>query len=376
MGVPMTTAGSGPWIRSARWDLTWLVGSALTVGIAPVLHALGVSAEGVAMVIMLIVGGPHVFVTFTRTNLDPEFSRKRPVYTWLVLIVPVITAVVALNYTRLFLTVFFTWASLHVLHQMIYIANGYSNRQQRPPARWEQWVEYGVVLTALYPLATKRMVEGTFTLDGVHPLMPAALLHPWLWISMYVVFGVFLLAWIGLSIRRGRRGALHYGKTALIGATVLGTHFAALYPNLDVAFQGINTWHCTQYMALIWLANRAAQERGKEQGRFVRWLSRPGSRGFRAFYGISVLATLGLVGLITLATSLFGVSWLLAYYMFGKGLLLSHYYFDSFLFTRGDEITLPQRAWSRIGGAFQLVGRDRPAREAVGAGDPGHPALG
>jgi hypothetical protein len=299
-----------------------------------------------------------VFVTFTRTNMDPGFKRRHPIYTNLVYLVPVLTAVVALNFTRMFLTVFFTWASLHVIQQNLYIANSYSNRQPRPPSLKERFVEYGVALTALYPLATMRMVNGTFTLDGIAPYVPQFMLKPWLWISIYVVFGSFLVAWIAQSVALARRGELHKGKTALIATTVLGTHFAALYPNLDVAFQGINTWHCVQYMALIWLLNRKSAERGKEQYSFVRKLSGEGERGALVYYGVSVVFTLGMVGLIYAMHMLLGVSFLLAYYMFGKGTLLAHYYFDSFLFTREDEVTLPRRAWNRVGQAFRL----RPAR--------------
>ncbi len=339
----------GRWIRSARWDLTWLILSVLVVPVSPLLHTLGVSPANVAMIVMLVVGGPHVFVTFTRTNMDPRFVRNHRVYTRLAFLIPFATAAFAYGATPLFLTVFFTWASLHVLQQITYIANCYSNRQKLAPATLERWVEYGVIFSCLYPFATVRMVEGTFMLDGTQLLVPEAILGPGLVWAAFGVFGVFLLAWTVLVVRRAIAGTLHYGKTALLGATVAATFFTPLFPNLDVAFQGINSWHCVQYLALIWWANRVRTERGEVELGFVRSLSAGGVRGFLWYYLSAVLGTVFIVGLVYGIAAIVPkradgspvVSELLIYYMIGKGLLLTHYYYDTFLFTQRDELTTP-----------------------------------
>jgi hypothetical protein len=342
LSVTIADTGNGPWIRSARWDLTWLVGSVLVVPIAPLLYRLGLTADEVAMVVLFAVGGPHVFVTFTRTTLSKSFVRQYPVYARLAYLVPFATAAFALNATALFLTVFFTWASLHVLQQIIYVGNAYSNRQSAPPGKLERMVEYGVVLSALYPFATVRMVEGTFALDGTKLLVPEFFLGPGLIYTAFGVFGTFVAGWLFFTARRAARGELHYGKTLLIAATICGTCFAPLFPNLDVAFQGINSWHCIQYLALIWLTNRRRMEAGGVRNGFVRRLSGEGSRGFFAYYAAAFAFTAIMGAVILGLHHLLAVSFLLAYYMLGKGILLMHYYFDSFLFTREDEVTLPR----------------------------------
>jgi hypothetical protein len=284
-----------------------------------------------------------VFVTFTRTNLDPGFVRKHPWYSRGAYVIPFLTAAFALYKEDLFLTVFFTWASLHVLQQILYIANAYSNRQRFAPTPWERFFEYGAVLSCLYPFATVRMVEGTFMLDETKLLVPEALLGPGLVWAAFGVFGFFLAGWVALSVRRYRRGDLHYGKTALIGATVAATLFTPLFPNLDVAFQGINTWHCVQYLALIWWANRIRRDRNEMELPMVRALSEPGWRGLARYYLAAVAGTGVVIGLIYGVQVLFpSLSLLLIYYMIGKGLLLTHYYYDTFLFTRRDEVTVPQ----------------------------------
>jgi hypothetical protein len=303
------------------------------------------TADGVATVIMLAVGGPHVFVTFTRTNMDPRFVRRHRVYTSVAYLIPFATAAFALLYTPLFLTVFFTWASLHVLQQIIYVSDCYTARQATPPRPWERLVEYGVVLSCLYPFAAVRMSEGTFRLDNTKLLVPEAILGTGLIVFAFGVFGIFLLAWLVLTIRGAVRGTLHYGKTALIGATVAATFFTPLFHNLDVAFQGINSWHCIQYLALVWWSNRIRAERGETQIGFVKYLSEKGLRGFLRYYLTSVALTAGVVGLIYVIYWIFPrISPLLAYYMVGKGLLLVHYYYDTFLFTQRDVLRMPAAA--------------------------------
>jgi hypothetical protein len=339
------------WIRSPQWDMTWLVLSVLVVPLSPLLFSLGVTPAAVATIVMVIVGGPHVFVTFTRTNMDPRFVRSHRTYTRLAYLIPLATAAFAYFATPLFLTAFFTWASLHVLQQIAYVSNCYSNREKMKPTSLERFVEYGLIFSCLYPFAAVRMVQGTFMLDGTKLLVPEAILGPGLIWSAFGIFGAFLVAWIALTVVRYRRGALHYGKTALLGATVGATFFTPLFPNLDVAFQGINSWHCVQYLALVWWANRIRRDRGETELSFVRSISAPGIPGFLRYYLSAVLGTLAIVGLVAAVAYAIPASWttadgrpisgLLVYYMIAKGLLLTHYYYDTFLFTQRDELTAP-----------------------------------
>ena len=340
------------WIKSPRWDLTWLILSVLVVPVSPLLHSLGVSPTRVAMIVMLLVGGPHVFVTFTRTNMDPRFVRNHRIYTRLAFLIPLATAAFAYHATQLFLTVFFTWASLHVLQQIAYLTNCYSNRQKFAPTKLERWAEYGLIFSCLYPFATDRMVKGTFTLDGTQLLVPEAILGPGLVWTAFGVFGAFLIGWIVFVVRRALAGTLHYGKTALLAATVGATFFTPLFQNLDVAFQGINSWHCIQYLALIWWANRVRADRGEVELGFVRSISAGGTAGFLRYYLSAVLGTLLIIGLVFGISAIVPrgadgkpiVSELLVYYMIGKGLLLTHYYYDTFLFTQRDELSVPSPA--------------------------------
>jgi hypothetical protein len=166
-------------------------------------------------------------------------------------------------------------------------------------------------------------------------------------VAAFGIFGAFLLGWIAFLVKRYRAGTLHYGKTALLAATVGATLFTPRFQNLDVAFQGINAWHCVQYLALVWWTNRIRTDRGETEFGFVRALSGAGIGGFLRYYLAAVAGTALVIGIVIAITAVLpkaaaGKSHgLLIYYMIANGLLLTHYYYDTFLFTQRDELTTP-----------------------------------
>src|SRR5204862_6633173 len=80
------------WIVSARYDLTFFIGSALATflfwGLYEGLTAAGLAPSGSAALLTYcafsaLLDLPHVFQTFSRTHADPaEFARRRWLYTW------------------------------------------------------------------------------------------------------------------------------------------------------------------------------------------------------------------------------------------------------------------------------------------------------
>ena len=129
-----------------------------------------------------------------------------------------------------------------------------------------------------------------------------------------------------------REGRLNYTKTVFIALTVVAAFIIPAFRQLDVSFQGMNTWHSFQYLAIIWLVNRERKARGLISNRAISKLS--GAENTLRFYstlvGITGLAGV-LVLLLRLTTSL---SMEQCYFMVVLGALLVHYYFDTFLFTR------------------------------------------
>ena len=141
---PAAPAG-GVWLRSPSWDLTFLILSAALVPIPLLLHhGLGVSQTAVNLLVAGLIGGPHLYTTFTYTFMEPNYRRRHRRFLVASLALPVIVTTMAFVNLQVLLTVFFIWASIHVLHQITYIKDCYvakggrsrsaGERSHTPPA--------------------------------------------------------------------------------------------------------------------------------------------------------------------------------------------------------------------------------------------------
>jgi hypothetical protein len=364
MTIP-TDAGAGlPWLRSRRWDLLFVSLSVVLVaapyaiyllllnlgtGLQPLAGALGADVEGISrnavnLGVALLVGGPHMYVTLTRTALDHDFSTRHRRYLWSALIVPVVVIALAFLNLTLLLTVFFFWASIHVLYQIIYITELHNEKQTTNLTLVSRLVDYGVILTALYPLAAWKIVQGTFMIgpnnlgEMIGQFLPVG---PWMVWLVGGAFAVALVAWIAKSVIERRQGKLHGPKTLFIALTVTASFLVPTLGNLDTAFQGMNVWHSFQYLALTWLLIHLRQQRGQlENSPFVDGLAKTGAS--RRYYGFAVGMTLATVllaaGLFALFRFAMGQPFDLAfdraYYISVLGFLWVHYYFDHYLFSK------------------------------------------
>ena len=115
-----------------------------------------------------------------------------------------------------------------------------------------------------------------------------------------------------------------------MAATVALAFIIPLFDNLDIAFQGFNTWHSLQYLALTWFILTRKAERGEIGSGFVQGLA--GTRHTGRFYVAMITATL-------LAGSLYLVLWKglgmpqdRSYYVVVLSFLLIHYFYDHILF--------------------------------------------
>lgn len=372
MSVSAATIG-GPafnldWLRSRKWDLLVISLSVVLVAtpyltyigilkletvLQPVSSFFGTTVDSLARnlinaVVAFLVGGPHMYATFTRTYLDRNFTQQHRLYMFSSLIIPVVVVTLALLNLSLLLTIFFFWASIHVLHQVVYIIDLYSHRQKTSLSLYSRLADYGVVLTALYPLAAWKIANGTFFIGQndlgavVGKFFPRG---PWMWWLAGGAFGLALLIWVVNSIMEYRQGTLSAPKTLFIGLTVIASFFIPALGNLDTAFQGMNVWHSFQYLALTWMLNNFRQRKGElDTSPFVKRMSTDGSE--RKYYSFNILLTLGdvvIAGLIFLvlhyAVGLpFDAAFDRGYYIAVLSFLWIHYYFDHFLFTKAEVI--------------------------------------
>ncbi|HEX6304493.1 MAG TPA: hypothetical protein VFZ76_09915 [Anaerolineales bacterium] len=369
MSVSVTTLESDrsesiDWLRSRDWDLTWITLSVVLVAtpylaylgllslesvIEPMAEYFGASVDSLSRNIVnagvaLLVGGPHMYATFTRTALDRKFTRQHRKLMWSSLIIPIIVITLAMLNLPLLLTLFFFWASIHVLHQIIYIIELYNHKQKSALSRFSRLADYGVVLTALYPLAAWKIANGTF-LIGENDLSSviAAVIPVGSWMVWLAggAFALALLAWSAKSMLEYQQGAIHWPKTVFIALTVIAAFFVPALGNLDTAFQGMNVWHSLQYLALTWMLNHLRQKRGElDSSPFVERLSTDGTA--RRYYLFNVgltIADVALAGLIFAVLMYvfnfpFDYAFDRAYYIAVLSFLWIHYYHDHFLFSQ------------------------------------------
>jgi hypothetical protein len=329
------------WIYKPSWDLPVLIFSAVLVPL-PFLFAWLAEVSGwmrpqqaidaINIAVAALIGGPHLFSTITYTFLDAPFRARHGWYARLALLLPATVIYLGIFHYRLLITFFFSWASLHVLHQIMYLSDCYRERSGWTEPRWSRFVDYGLILTGLYPVGIYKISQRQFRVGGVVLPYPGFLdRFPLAWIAG-AIFAIFLAAWVAKSASEWRRGCLSEPKTLLIGVTTVVSFTLPLGSNLDVLFQGYNTWHSFQYLFLLWLINRLRDERGELGDGVVRRLVRRPT--IARYYGY-FLAVTGTMVLLTLAVrAISPLSPDQSYFVVVLSTLLMHYYFDHFLFTR------------------------------------------
>jgi hypothetical protein len=139
------------WIYNRKWDLTLIIFSSALVPL-PFLVAWVAQATGwltqaqaidaINIVVSLLIGGPHLFSTVSYTFLDRDFRSKHRGYTALSLLIPPVVVYLGVTHYQLLITFFFTWASLHVLHQIIYLTDCYRARGGAAEQKWSRLVDY------------------------------------------------------------------------------------------------------------------------------------------------------------------------------------------------------------------------------------------
>jgi hypothetical protein len=347
-----------PWLRSRNWDLTFITFSVVTAAIPYSIYLLlggnDPKAQDTArlvinLVVSIAVGGPHMYATFTRTVLDPDFVKRRPAFIVSSLIIPAAVIFMAVSSYETYvwlLTIFFGVAALHALQQILWLTEAYNTKAHVALSLPSRLIDYAVVLTSLYPIAMWKMVRGEFAIGEV-TLKVSEVLRGQTWIATLVsaAFALSLIAFIVKTYLEYRAGYVNVPKLTLIGVTVLLMFFTPAFSNMDTAFQGINTWHSFQYLALTWYANRLAEQKtGQRRGLMHTIFSQPGN-GWWKFY-LVCMAMLPISGLLFLGANLIwpnlhagqpGAAEVYGYIAI-LSILLVHYYHDAFLFTKPDAL--------------------------------------
>jgi hypothetical protein len=346
------------WLRNRRWDLIFMILSVLVVPLPYVFYTLGVnlgvnddvSRNIVNGFVAVAVGGPHMMSTMLRTGLDKDFKSRYPMLIRSSIIIPIIVVSLAFLNLTLLLTVFFFWAMLHVLHQVTYIVELYNHKEHkfiRPGSAVSlraRAIDYAVVLTCLFPMAAYKISTGAFEIgtNDLTRVIPTFFQQTWFFVAASSVFFIALTAYIVKTVQEYRAGIINWPKTIFITLTTLVFFPLAALPNLDTAFQGANTWHSFQYLAITFYIIKIKQQYGnldQTAPLVARFSKGKDSRGLFA------LSTMMLVGSLVVFIVVYVIAQIIipdidpnrhfdtAYYTAILSFLWIHYYHDHFLFT-------------------------------------------
>jgi hypothetical protein len=372
----------GLWLISPFYDLTFIIFSSVLLVVPHFAAMLATqfskdsamsSFQGiftpnviVDLLVTAFIGGPHLFATYTMTFMEPNFRKRYAKYTWGSLFMPVLVVSLAIINLTLLVTIFFFWASVHVIHQAAYIADSYRNKDPRTSApqlkraqKISKAIDYALLLTSLYPVATYRFTgtpfvinghdySGAFETGGRALLFPDFLKVDWLGPLALGAYILCLVAFVVKTIWEARVGLFHGPKTLHMSLASVLFFVTPMLANLDVAFQGLNVWHSFQYLAVVLFLNRVRSERGLIGSEFVAKVSSNG----RSLYWMCFLFTLGAAAAYILLRVILalGGAWAgdpmqqhyFSFYSVILSALLIHYYFDHFLFLQVDEVITPK----------------------------------
>ncbi|MEM9954222.1 MAG: hypothetical protein AAF846_21605 [Chloroflexota bacterium] len=348
------------WLRNKRWDMLFLTCSVIVTPLPYFLYLIGrdwfgidddLSRNLVNGFVAIAIGGPHMMSTFLRTGLDNSFRKNYPMLIRSSILIPIVVISLAFLNLELLLTVFFAWAALHVLHQVTYIAELYNykehtyvrkNSRMNPISRL---IDYALILTCLFPVAAYKVWHGTFQIgtNDLGRVIPEFFEQRWFFVTLSAIFIISLLAYIWKTWQEWRTNRLNMPKTAFIVITVIVAFFTPFLPNLDTAFQGLNTWHSFQYLAITFYIIKIKQQYGdlKDSAPLVAKFSAQ-TKDSKGLYALSTALLVGSVVIFMLVYFLAGIvrpdmsgnqHFDTAYYTSILAFLWIHYFHDHFLFT-------------------------------------------
>ncbi|MFN8379019.1 MAG: hypothetical protein U0452_10145 [Anaerolineae bacterium] len=345
------------WLRNRQWDLAFLSLSVILVPLPYILYLIAINAfavnadvarNGINGFVAIAVGGPHMMSTFLRTSMDKEFRGRYPMLIRSSIIIPIVVVALAFLNLNLLLTIFFFWASLHVLHQITYVVELYNHKERHFVrtkvhfSRTGDLIDLAVIFTCLFPFAALKISQGAFAVgtNDLTQAIPEFFQRDWFFYMMTAIFAISALLWIGKSVRQIAAGNANWPRMIFIILTVGIAFVIPSLPNLDTAFQGLNVWHSFQYLALTFFIIELRRRTGKleKSAPLVNQFSQKGSRG------LFILSSLMLVGSILVFAGVYLIAPIIepginankhfdvAYYTAILSFLWIHYYHDHFLF--------------------------------------------
>lgn len=272
------STASLPWIRSATFDLGFILGllalaslTGTTVLLFPQLFWPVLTLD------LWFLGYHHVISTYTRICFDRQSFRDNGVLIYGFL--PAVAAVTLLLAWQfgiwLIVSVYFYWQWWHYTRQSWGISRAYrsKDRHRMFDEGWlDQAIFYAVPVTGILT----RSNQDPQTFIGLDlwsiPVADAVVQAAW-------AFTIPLLAyWLWRRCTAWRAGRL-----AVVHTLYMLSHFTIfslgylLISDITIGWLVINIWHNAQYILFVWLFNSRRFKHGIDpRARFLSYISQPG----------------------------------------------------------------------------------------------------
>ena len=329
LNLPYAEPQKSRWIISPLNDLTWFIFSALGGYLTILLFKKGMPLLPVFLAFTLLVDGPHVWSTMTRTYFDKSERQRHKLQ--LFAIIPFLLigpAMWMLGQAGLFFVLAYGWDYYHHAKQEYGLVMLYKAKNKDRAAVDMKLDRLFIMVSLILPYA--------YYLEATHDLtIRFAFMRP----VVGVVFFAYLLLTLVFIARQVQKYAhgevMNAPKLALLALSVPLQWCAFAYAihhqfGILAAAIPINTFHALQYQRLMWFHNR----------NHYSDVSVKTGAGFAAVINRSIIFYVAAVFLTNLAfyaitgrLQLRGV-WVQAFW----GISFTHYFLDSKIWrARGDK---------------------------------------
>jgi hypothetical protein len=293
------------WLKDPAADWSLILGAVLLALIAG-----GLAIWDPALLPILVVmdvwllGYHHVIATFTKLAGTPEDRRRNRFLIfglpWIVLAGTIAAAAGAGIW--LVATVYFFWQWFHYTRQSWGIAQAY--RRRAGGMAWDPpWLaELTLWSVAIWGLLGRCAQQPELFLGFAiwMPPVPASLVA-----GAGALTVALLLVWLFQRAAAFARGELALGHTAyLLSHFLVFAGGYLLIPDIDAGWLSVNVWHNAQYIAFVWIHNRARFGAGVRRDAWVlSTLSQPGRLRAALYFCCGALVTLVVYRLIELGAN-------------------------------------------------------------------------
>lgn len=297
-------APAAGWLRGTSFDLTFIVGIAMTA----LLSGAVVIAQPKLFLPVFVLNGwllgyHHVISTYTRLAFDSDsFREHRFLVLWLPLIVLAGVSVACLALGSWVLTsAYLYWQWWHYMRQSYGVSRIYSRKAGLPLTdRLRNVVVYAVPTFGILYRSYQAPSEYLFTEVKVLPI------PFWLMASAGLIAAAATTCWIIQEVRAWSNGKLAGAHTLYLSShLVIFTCGYILIEDINHGWLVMNIWHNAQYILTVWFFNNSRFKSGvNPRHRFLSTLSQ--RKNIVPYFAVCLVISISVYSLLDFGLSLIG----------------------------------------------------------------------